>query len=338
MTTQIFTTDVKITSTTGTTGSTNGALVVLGGVGINNNLFVAGDIVCGGGLTYTYVDNCQIGTMNPSTGVFTSLAANTVTTSDNSTNVATTAYVQSNLSNYLTTSSATSTYAPLASPTFTGVPISTTPSTADNTTKIATTAFVQSNLTNYLTTSSASSTYAPKASPSFTGTVNSAGPIRVTSSGTGITPAPVIKIDGVYIDFAVEGNGGGGIVFPDSTVQHTAYSVLDVLCNSDFGGDDAEDGGDGDTRVIGSDTNCYMINVAGATMVLTMPIVFPTPLADGQALELVIISGPGSYTVSGLALDGVTAATIYFDTSNASPYIAQKFRYRDLFKTWFLIS
>jgi hypothetical protein len=50
-------------------------------------------------------------------------------------------------------------YAPLASPTFTGVPLSTTPATRDNTTKIATTAFVlgESNvvcLTSNVTTSS----------------------------------------------------------------------------------------------------------------------------------------------------------------------------------------
>jgi hypothetical protein len=48
--------------------------------------------------------------------------------------------------------------APLASPTFTGTPLSVTPSTADNSTKIATTAYVQAQ------------GYAPVASPTFTGT------------------------------------------------------------------------------------------------------------------------------------------------------------------------
>jgi hypothetical protein len=52
-------------------------------------------------------------------------------------------------SNILTTSAAAAIYAPLASPTFTGTPISTTPSTADNSTKIATTAFVKNQ--GYLT-------------------------------------------------------------------------------------------------------------------------------------------------------------------------------------------
>jgi hypothetical protein len=50
--------------------------------------------------------------------------------------------------------------APLASPVFTGAPLSTTPVTADNTTKIATTAYVQANLASY----------ALLASPPLTGT------------------------------------------------------------------------------------------------------------------------------------------------------------------------
>lgn len=70
-----FSSDVAITSTTGTTGSTNGALVVAGGVGINNNLFVAGDIVCGGGLTYTLIDNCVIGSGTPLAATFTTATA-----------------------------------------------------------------------------------------------------------------------------------------------------------------------------------------------------------------------------------------------------------------------
>lgn len=63
--------------------------------------------------------------------------------------------------------------APLASPSFTGTPLSTTPSNSDNSTKIATTAFVKNQ--SYLTTTEAASTYAPIASyallesPTFTG-------------------------------------------------------------------------------------------------------------------------------------------------------------------------
>ena len=59
--------------------------------------------------------------------------------------------------------------APLASPTFTGVPLSTTAAVDTNTTQIATTAFVVGQ--SYLKSSTASSTYAPLASPTFTGTV-----------------------------------------------------------------------------------------------------------------------------------------------------------------------
>jgi hypothetical protein len=65
--------------------------------------------------------------------------------------------------------------ASLASPSLTGVPISTTASTGDNSTQIATTAFVKNQ--SYLTTSSASSTYAPLASATLTGT-----PVAPTAS------------------------------------------------------------------------------------------------------------------------------------------------------------
>ncbi|MGZ3158333.1 MAG: hypothetical protein ACXU7H_04550, partial [Burkholderiaceae bacterium] len=63
-------------------------------------------------------------------------------------------------------------YALLNSPTFTGVPLTTTPSTADNSTKIASTAYVQSNLGNYLTTSSASSTYQSQSAMSSYALIN----------------------------------------------------------------------------------------------------------------------------------------------------------------------
>ena len=56
----------------------------------------------------------------------------------------------------------------LASPTFTGTPVSTTAAVDTNTTQIATTAYVVGN--GYLKSATASSTYAPLASPTFTGT------------------------------------------------------------------------------------------------------------------------------------------------------------------------
>jgi hypothetical protein len=56
----------------------------------------------------------------------------------------------------------------LASPTFTGTPLSTTAAVDTNTTQIATTAYVVGN--GYLKSATASSTYAPLASPALTGT------------------------------------------------------------------------------------------------------------------------------------------------------------------------
>jgi hypothetical protein len=61
------------------------------------------------------------------------------------------------------------TLAPLASPTLTGTPLSTTAAVDTNTTQIATTAYVVGQ--GYLKSSTASTTYAPLASPTFTGTV-----------------------------------------------------------------------------------------------------------------------------------------------------------------------
>jgi len=58
--------------------------------------------------------------------------------------------------------------APLASPVFTGTPLSTTAAVDTNTTQIATTAYVVGQ--GYLKSATASTTYAPLASPTFTGT------------------------------------------------------------------------------------------------------------------------------------------------------------------------
>ena len=88
-------------------------------------------------------------------------------TSDNSTRVATTAYVKSNLSSYQTAAGMSS-YALIASPTFTGTPLTTTPISTDNSTRIASTAYVKSNLSSYQTTVGMSF-YALLSGPSFTG-------------------------------------------------------------------------------------------------------------------------------------------------------------------------
>ena len=76
-----------------------------------------------------------------------------ISKSDNSKKIANTEFVNSYVTEILKS------YAPLASPEFSGVPISTTPTTNDSSTKIATTAYVKDNLLSY----------APLSSPSLTG-------------------------------------------------------------------------------------------------------------------------------------------------------------------------
>jgi hypothetical protein len=70
-----------------------------------------------------------------------------------------TSAVQTQLDAKLASATAASTYAPLASPTLTGTPLSTTAAVDTNTTQIATTAYVVGQ--GYLKSATASSTYAP---------------------------------------------------------------------------------------------------------------------------------------------------------------------------------
>jgi len=70
-----------------------------------------------------------------------------------------TSNIQTQLDSKLASTTAASTYAPLASPTLTGTPLSTTAAADTNTTQIATTAYVVGQ--GYLKSSTASSTYAP---------------------------------------------------------------------------------------------------------------------------------------------------------------------------------
>ena len=70
-----------------------------------------------------------------------------------------TSAIQTQINARLTTATASSTYAPLASPSLTGTPLSTTAAADTNTTQIATTAYVIGQ--GYLKSSTASSTYAP---------------------------------------------------------------------------------------------------------------------------------------------------------------------------------
>jgi hypothetical protein len=70
-----------------------------------------------------------------------------------------TSAIQTQIDTKLASATAASTYAPLASPTFTGTPLSTTAAVDTNTTQIATTAYVVGQ--QYLKSATATSTYAP---------------------------------------------------------------------------------------------------------------------------------------------------------------------------------
>ena len=77
-----------------------------------------------------------------------------------------TSAIQTQLDAKLATATAASTYAPLASPSLTGTPLSTTAAADTNTTQIATTAYVVGQ--GYLKSSTASGTYAPLTSATLT--------------------------------------------------------------------------------------------------------------------------------------------------------------------------
>ncbi|MEG1010056.1 MAG: hypothetical protein RSE41_09105 [Clostridia bacterium] len=80
-------------------------------------------------------------------------------------------------------------FAPITSPTFTGAPLSTTPTAGDNTTKIATTAFVKTELTPYATL----------ISPSFTGSPTSTTPVT-TDNTTKIATTAYVQANLALID------------------------------------------------------------------------------------------------------------------------------------------
>lgn len=117
-------------------------------------------------------------------------------------------------STYLTTGTASSTYAPLASPSLTGTPLSTTAAVDTNTTQIATTAYVVGQ--GYLKSATASTTYAPLASPVFTGS-----PSWPNSRVYGFTRTVPTTVDNIVeLGSSTLSNGGGtfeiSIVVPSS--------------------------------------------------------------------------------------------------------------------------
>jgi hypothetical protein len=96
-----------------------------------------------------------------------------------------TSAIQTQLDAKLATATAATTYAPLASPSLTGTPLSTTAAVDTNTTQIATTAYVVGQ--GYLKSSTASSTYATLTSANLTRPILTSAFETVTASATAAT-------------------------------------------------------------------------------------------------------------------------------------------------------
>jgi hypothetical protein len=103
-----------------------------------------------------------------------------------------TSAIQTQLDAKLATATASSTYAPLASPTLTGTPLSTTAAFDTNTTQIATTAYVVGQ--GYLKSGDASSTYAPLTGAGLTRPVLTSAFETVTASATAATGTVQVDI------------------------------------------------------------------------------------------------------------------------------------------------
>lgn len=145
-----------------------------------------------------------------------------------------------------------------------------------------------------------------------------------------------------YIGFNVPEPGGtSGIVFADNTTQSTAYDPfavyslngvvhnIDTLVTTGLT--------TGNTCYLTAAANTQIVSIATGAYTGTMPIVFPTPNADGYFFEIVIINGSGSYSVSGLGQDGITPATIFFEFGSSS-YEMGGFRYLESTNTWYQVS
>ena len=107
-----------------------------------------------------------------------------------------TSAVQTQLDAKLASATAATTYAPLASPTLTGTPLSTTAAVDTNTTQIATTAYVVGQ--GYLKSATASSTYAPLTNASLVSPVLQSPEEVITVSATAATGT-------VNVDLATSG-------------------------------------------------------------------------------------------------------------------------------------
>jgi len=103
-----------------------------------------------------------------------------------------TSAIQTQIDTKLATATASSTYAPLASPSLTGTPLSTTAAADTNTTQIATTAYVVGQ--GYLKSATASSTYAPLTAANLTRPVLTSAFETATVSATAATGTVAVDI------------------------------------------------------------------------------------------------------------------------------------------------
>jgi hypothetical protein len=178
--------------------------------------------------------------------------------------------------------------------------------------------------------SSAVANYLPLSGGTMTGTMSVINP---SVSGSGMS------IDGQYLSF----NSGetGGIVFPDGSEQsiaynpYAAYSLNGVTHNSDTLTTTSLSSGS--TCYLTASANLQVVQLVSGSYIGTMPIVFPTPDADGYYFEIVMINGPGTYSVSGIGIDGSTPATIFFEFGSSS-YEKGAFRYLTSTNTWYQVA
>ena len=146
-------------------------------------------------------------------------------------------------SSYLTTGTASSTYAPIASPSLTGTPLSTTAAADTNTTQIATTAYVIGQ--GYLKTATAASTYQPLdadltsiAALSGTGLLkNTSGTWSIDTSTylTSLTGAvltaggsTVTVASGTTVPLTIQNNGTGNSFVVNDVASDTTPFVIDA--------------------------------------------------------------------------------------------------------------
>jgi hypothetical protein len=181
-------------------------------------------------------------------------------------------FVKTDASGNLTSDSTT--YAPLASPSLTGTPLSTTAAVDTNTTQIATTAYVVGQ--GYLKSATAASTYVSAASPALTGTptINAvAGLVTASGSTTGTTALTLSTVyaSGTYNggEFIIKATNSTNIeitkvlVITDGTnVYMTTYG--DVFVSSDLVTIDF--------TYTGANVNMVITPVAGTTGTTTVKV------------------------------------------------------------------